>query len=191
MFPASMWERRVWREGPHHWSDPLIIWYIVYRVNAGREVTVARGITKHATPGEIYRKIRQARAAMLPLVQVLAAGSQPTKFTDRPPDDNYSRFVDPLSACVESYVERRRLFRFHRLFGFFEAEDATEDAWSYGRDGSHGPRGSRDTRRFASGLDDPKMEERGLIASPFTAGVSIFPRRVHFSNLRLIYEIRG
>lgn len=107
MFPASMWERRVWREGPHHWSDPLIIWYIVYRVNAGREVTVARGITKHATPGEIYRKIRQARAAMLPLVQVLAAGSQPTKFTDRPPDDNYSRFVDPLSACVESYVERR------------------------------------------------------------------------------------
>lgn len=82
MFSASMWERRVWREGPHHWSDPLIIWYIVYRVNAGREVTVARG-TKHATR-EIYRKIRQARAAILALVQVFAAGSRPTKFTDRP-----------------------------------------------------------------------------------------------------------
>ena len=86
MFSASMWERRVWREGPHHWSDPLIIWYIVYRVNAGRQVTVARG-TPQSTPhrAEIYRKIRQARAAMLPLVQVLAAGSRPTKFTDRPP----------------------------------------------------------------------------------------------------------
>lgn len=82
------------------------------------------------------------------------------------------------SACVESYVG---LFRFQQFFGFLRSRRCVI------------VRKRRIATRGAS-LDDPKMEEGGvggLDSLSFYGRCPFFRSGVHFSNLRLIYEIRG